>query len=123
MKTCHYCRGRGTVRDWATVSTGQRSRCKPCQGIGILPDKGWFEFFCDRKRHLICIPYSRVWMDIMADALKIKRHWFHRDHYDIPLRRVGEITARCELVSSKEIVHIIRHGTRRKERAGQTAAR
>ena len=44
----------------------------------------------------------------MAKALEIKPCWFHKDHYDIPLRRVKEIEAKCEIVSSKEIVRIIR---------------
>jgi hypothetical protein len=44
----------------------------------------------------------------MADDLGIKRCWFHKDHYDIPKRRIEEISARCEIVSSKEIVRIAR---------------
>jgi len=42
----------------------------------------------------------------MAEDLNIKRCWFHKDHYDIPLRRIEEITEKCEVVSSKEIVKI-----------------
>jgi hypothetical protein len=44
----------------------------------------------------------------MADDLGIKRRWFHKDHYDIPKRRIDEITSKCEIVSSKEIVKIAR---------------
>ena len=44
----------------------------------------------------------------MARNLDIKRCWFHRDHYDIPKKRIAEIEAKCEIVSSKEIVKIIR---------------
>jgi hypothetical protein len=44
----------------------------------------------------------------MADDLGIKRCWFHKDHYDIPKRRIDEITAKCEVVSSKEIIKIMR---------------
>lgn len=44
----------------------------------------------------------------MAKYLDIKRHWFHNDHYDIPARRIDEITVKCQIVSSKEIVKIIR---------------
>jgi len=44
----------------------------------------------------------------MADDLNIKRCWFHKDHYDIPKRRIKEITEKCEVVSSKEILKIIK---------------
>jgi hypothetical protein len=44
----------------------------------------------------------------MADDLGIKRCWFHKGHYDIPKRRIDEITAKCEVVSSKEIIKIMR---------------
>ncbi len=44
----------------------------------------------------------------MADDLGIKRCWFHKDHYDIPKKRIDEITAKCEMVSSKDIVRIMR---------------
>jgi len=44
----------------------------------------------------------------MADELGIKRCWFHKDHYDIPLKRREEIEAKCNIVSAREIVRIIR---------------
>lgn len=65
-------------------------------------------YLTDGKRHLICEPYSIENLHQMADALGINRCWFHKDHYDIPKRRIAEIEARCERVSSKEIVKIIR---------------
>jgi DnaJ-class molecular chaperone len=34
---CHYCRGTGKVWDWASVSTGTQSMCKPCGGKGRRP--------------------------------------------------------------------------------------
>jgi tetrahydromethanopterin S-methyltransferase subunit G len=43
----------------------------------------------------------------MAEDLGIKKCWFHKDHYDIPKRRIDEIEAKCEIVTSKEIVRII----------------
>lgn len=46
----------------------------------------------------------------MAKELNINRCWFHRDHYDIPKRRIDEITEKCELFSSKKIVTIIKEG-------------
>jgi hypothetical protein len=62
----------------------------------------------DKHRHLICLPYSIKNLHIMAGQLNIKRCWFHRDHYDIPKRRIDEIESQCTIVSSKEIVRIIR---------------
>ena len=66
------------------------------------------EYICDRKRHLICKPYSIENLHKMADELNIGRHWFHKNHYDIPKNRIDEITAKCRVVSSKEIVRIIK---------------
>lgn len=51
----------------------------------------------------------------MARDLNISQAWFHRGktgklmHYDIPKKRIAEITAKCEVVSSQEIVKIIRN--------------
>jgi hypothetical protein len=67
-------------------------------------------YLCDRSRHLICQPYTLDGLHAMAAALGIKRCWFHaglRAHYDIPKSRVAEITARCTVVTSREIVRII----------------
>jgi len=67
-------------------------------------------------RHLVCVPFSVENLHRMADDLGIRRCWFHRGgagrfpHYDIPKRRVAEITARCELVSAREILAIIKGG-------------
>lgn len=66
------------------------------------------KYLTDGKRHLICVPYSIENLHLMADELGIKRCWFHKDHYDIPKRRIKEIENRCEIVLSKEIVRIIR---------------
>jgi hypothetical protein len=43
----------------------------------------------------------------MAAQVGIKRHWFHRDHYDIPVRRIDQITNESLQVSSKVIVRLI----------------
>lgn len=72
------------------------------------------EYCCDNARHLICLPYSVRNLHTMAANLGINRCWFHRDHYDIPKKRIKEITEQCMVVSSKEIVEIIN----RKECAG-----
>ena len=44
----------------------------------------------------------------MAEELNIKKCWFHKDHYDIPKKRIDEITNKCKVISSKEIVNIIK---------------
>lgn len=64
-------------------------------------------FYTDGKRHLVCVPYSIENLHLMADQLGIKRCWFHRDHYDIPKKKLTEIENRCTTVSSREIVRII----------------
>lgn len=70
-------------------------------------------FYCDRKRHLVCKPYSIENLHRMAEGLKIDRKWFHkgikgRSHYDIPIRRAYEIRHVCKIVSQKDIIKIIR---------------
>ena len=65
------------------------------------------EYFCDEKRHIVCEPYSIENLHKMAEALKIGKHWFHKNHYDMPKTRIEEITAKCTLVNSKEIIKII----------------
>jgi hypothetical protein len=44
----------------------------------------------------------------MAKDLGIKKCWFHKTHYDIPKNRIKEIEVKCNIVSSKEIVNIIK---------------
>ena len=66
------------------------------------------KYYCDNNRHLVCTPYSKDNLHKMAEELNIKRCWFHRDHYDIPKKRIKEIQNKCEVVSSREIVKIIR---------------
>ena len=69
-------------------------------------------FYCDKKRHLVCEPYSIENLHKMADSLNIKRNWFHskerNSHYDIPKGRMEDVVKKCTLVSSKEIVKICR---------------
>lgn len=67
------------------------------------------KFYCDKHRHLVCVPYSIENLHLMAQELGIKRCWFHKDHYDIPKRRVAEIEAKCVVVSSREILKIIKN--------------
>lgn len=69
------------------------------------------EYYCDNKRHLICKPYSIENLHKMASELGIKKCWFHKDHYDIPKLRIGEIMSICNIVHSKKIVQIIKDET------------
>ena len=67
-------------------------------------------YFYDNKRHLVCIPYSKENLHLMAKDLGIKRHWFHSGkspHYDIPKRKMGDISSRCVLASPRQILAII----------------
>lgn len=66
------------------------------------------KFVCDDKRHLVCVPYSIENLHIMADILGINRCWFHKNHYDIPKKRVDQITKLCIKVRPENIVEIIR---------------
>jgi tetraacyldisaccharide-1-P 4'-kinase len=68
------------------------------------------EYLTDKARHLICLPYSIENLHLMAQELNIARCWFHKDHYDIPKRRIAEIEAKCRIVTSQDIVRIARHG-------------
>jgi len=69
------------------------------------------EYYCDNKRHLVCVPYSVENLHLMAKDLGVKRCWFHKNHYDIPKRRIKEITSKCNVVSSKIILKIIKNET------------
>jgi hypothetical protein len=65
-------------------------------------------YYCDKARHLVCMPYSIDNLHVMANALSIHRSWFHKNHYDIPKLRIEEIMSACMVVSSKDIVRIIK---------------
>lgn len=67
-------------------------------------------YYCDNKRHLVCVPYSVENLHKMAEDLGIKKCWYHsgdKPHYDIPKKRIQEITAKCTVVSQTDIVKII----------------
>ncbi len=69
------------------------------------------EYYCDNARHLVCKPYSVENLHKMAEALDIKRCWYHsgkHPHYDIPKKRIMEIQAKCRVVSTVEIYKIIK---------------
>lgn len=70
-------------------------------------------YLCDRSRHIVCLPYSIENLHAMARDLGLSRGWFHDGrwpHYDMPAHRIGELTARCEVVSARVILNIIRTG-------------
>ena len=71
------------------------------------------KYFVDDRRHLVCFPYSVEGLHAMAADLGIKRCWFHAGnlpHYDVPKRRIAEISAKCSVVSPREILKIVRGG-------------
>jgi hypothetical protein len=72
------------------------------------------EYLTDGSRHLICLPYSIENLHRMAKDLGIKRCWFHNcrwKHYDIPQFMLEAVTAKCKVVTSKELLKIIRNAT------------
>lgn len=72
------------------------------------------KYYCDRKRHLICKPYSIENLHRMARELQIGTHFYEISkigrlpHYDIPANRIDEIMAKCNVVTRFEIVKIIK---------------
>jgi hypothetical protein len=69
------------------------------------------KYLCDDQLHLICEPYSIEGLHKMAEDLDIKKCWFHNakyPHYDIPVRRIQEIQAKCTIVAPREILRIIK---------------
>lgn len=70
------------------------------------------KYVCDNGRHLICVPYSIENLHAMAKDLNIKRCWYHSGsnypHYDIPKKRIAEIQAKCEIISSSALLTIIK---------------
>lgn len=73
-------------------------------------------YVCDNARHLICVPYTVENLHRMAADLGVKRCWFHAGasypHYDIPKRRIAEIMQRCKVVTTREILEIVKGGER-----------
>lgn len=74
-------------------------------------------YFCDKYRHLVCVPFSIENLHRMADDLKIGKHFFEYSahgrlpHYDIPAKRIKEIMQQCRVVSKEDIVNIIKNNT------------
>jgi len=99
-----------------TASNGVISEIKLVPGAQFQKmtiNKNGLTYYCDDGRHLVCHPYSIPNLHLMALDLCIKQCWFHKgkrglSHYDIPERRIGEIQAKCHVVSRAEIVNIIK---------------
>lgn len=70
------------------------------------------DYFFDNMRHLVCKPYSIENLHKMAEDLNIKRCWFHKDHYDIPKKRMDEIAGKATKVRPREILMIIKNDDR-----------
>ncbi len=71
------------------------------------------EYFSDNKRHLICVPFSIDNLHQMARELNINECWFHSGrfpHYDIPKKRISEIQKKTTVISSRELLMIIKRG-------------
>lgn len=70
------------------------------------------KFYCDSLRHLVCTPYTIENLHTMARQLGVKKCWYHahptHPHYDIPKRRIAEISARCTLISGRDLLRIIK---------------
>jgi len=72
------------------------------------------KYYCDKQRHLICVPYSIENLHKMAEDLGIKKCWYHfkgklkHPHYDIPKKRINEITSKCEMIIDRELLKIIK---------------
>lgn len=70
-------------------------------------------YYCDNNRHLICIPYSVENLHLMARDLNINKCWFHNKvnkwHYDIPKSRILEIQSKCTIITSRELLNMIRN--------------
>ena len=64
-------------------------------------------YYYDNMRHLVCVPYSIENLHQMAQDLNIKRCWFHKNHYDIPKKRVDEIAQKAIQISPRKIFEII----------------
>lgn len=83
-----------------------------CAVVVTITQPSELRYFCDGWRHLVCLPYNEENLHRMAEDLGIKECWFHSRasymHYDIPKRRIVEITAKCELVSGREILRIVK---------------
>jgi len=69
-------------------------------------------YLCDKNRHLICQPYSIMNLHLMAEDLQIDKGWYHEGnfpHYDIPKHRIEEITNKCKVITTRQLLTIIKN--------------
>lgn len=104
--------GRGPQsEELLSVRSAEDPRCDLLRDL-LGSRSGRLRYICDDMRHLICVPYTVENLHAMARDLNIKRCWFHRGasyaHYDIPKRRIAEISARCERVTPRQLLAIIK---------------
>lgn len=64
-------------------------------------------FYYDKKRHLVCLPYTVENLHKMADELKISRDCFHQNHYDIPIDALEEVSKKCVYLNERQMITII----------------
>lgn len=57
---------------------------------------------------MVCVPYSIDNLHRMASDLGIKRCWFHKNHYDIPIYMLEIVETECILVSTRDVLKIIK---------------
>lgn len=73
------------------------------------------KYYCDNKRHLVCVPYSVENLHIMAKDLGIKKCWYrakgrnYHPHYDIPQKLFDEVKSKCILVTDRQISMITKN--------------
>ena len=69
------------------------------------------QYYSDKQRHVVCIPYSIPNLHAMAQALGIKRSWYHihpYPHYDIPKYLQQHVADHSFVVSPKRILEIVK---------------
>lgn len=65
------------------------------------------QLFRDDERRLICKPYSRENLHLMAQEMKITRGWYVKGYYLIPKKRLTEVERQSVLIESSELTKII----------------
>lgn len=100
------------LEEYALMSDAKKGHkiFKPYK-ISMYVDSEKLTYYCDNKRHIVCRPYSLNNLHRMARDLGIKRCWFHKDHYDMPKNRIGELASKCRKVPTRLILSITKERT------------
>lgn len=73
----------------------------------------------DRKRHIVCYPWSVPGLHAMAKYLGIKRKHFKGDHYMVPRGMEGELMKLIDgVITTRVLARIISLG-KEKEKASE----